>query len=313
MATRLLVGTLAAFIMALLCPSPVCADTVHLRHGGSLDGTVEHLNQYTIAIHVGGGRVVCQASEVARIEENDKTGDYRVATINPLAKQRSEMIKEQTGLTRQERDQVRKLMAPLAAKDPAAKAAARDALVKKGREMEIFPFLQNSLAFLPEDQSPYVMEALVALDRERAAPVVAQFAENGLPGNRTKALEIMSKAPAADEARQGEVLALVARGLHDDAPAVRLAAARGLGELRNKRATPVLIEGLDSTDRKVRNACQAALTKLWGGEPLPAEKEAWQGRWVKQRRSVADPLDPGSLEPLYNKAEEGEPAYYLTR
>jgi len=193
------------------------------------------------------------------------------------------------------------------------RAAAQKGLLKKGREHDIFPFLRRSLKFLPESKSPHVLETLYALDAERGTSVAQEFAENGLPGNRAKALELVAKAAVSGEGRDDEMVTLMARGMLDKSPQVGIAAAQGLAQLKDPRATPVLIGGLDSPYDDVRMACQAALSSLWGSTSPPPEREAWRDYWHNRRGNVADPIDPDSLERLYDEAEQGQPAYYLKR
>ncbi len=287
------------------------ADTLFFKDGSSLEGKVQRVNENTIALVVGQGRMQFQTSEIERIEENDKQGDYQL--VSPMATRHDRALKARTGLTREQRNLVRRHISGLTSASGAERLEARKALIQLGEEVDIFPFLKEAAPFLPADRSPEVLRVLWELDPKRAKPVLMEMTTNALSTNRAQALELMCTDEKADESARTQLAQLVARGMVDPSADVRIAAAKGLGALGAKGATPALIEGARSSNPRLQGACKEALEKIWRIDPNLAEGMDWDTLWNDNKQIVREPLQCDSLEPLYKPEVEGQAPYFLAR
>jgi hypothetical protein len=288
-----LLGLLAVLPLALLA-APVVADTVYLKDGSSIDGTVIRSDAEAVVIEIGSGNTTLRAADVARIEKNDKKGEATTLSIL-RAKQHADALDRRTGLTTKQRDAVRAAIEPLWSPDEAERSAARKKLLAMSKEMSVFTYLESYLPYAKGLVAPEIMKTLVDIDPVRAKDTVLPFTQNADPANRSKALEIIGSYKSDDD------LETLSRGLVDVDNSVRIAAAHAVAALGSKRATPALLEGLKSTDPKVQNASREALTQLWSAGSTKVDlktPEEWNAFWKSKSREVKDPISPSKLAPL---------------
>ncbi len=286
---------LAIVAVCMIGAAVVAADTVHFHDGTTLDGKVVRVNENSIRLEFGNGSMLIPVSQIAHIEENDRVADFNLNQVHPLAEQRREELRERTGLTAEQRALVRDVMAPLNSEDPMAVAAARDRLVALNKDMDVFQFLETSLPFLTDRYVPEVMHTLAEMDPERAGPVLQSRTQDVAPRNRGVALELLAATGSSDSVET------LVRGLVDYEPEVRVSAARALAVAREMRSTPALLEGLQSPDAHVRQACRAALRTIWSTESGTVDFEThneWSGFWASRASLVEQPIDPNDLTPL---------------
>lgn len=282
-------------IFLLAMPPLAFADTVSFTNGTTLYGKVVWRNENSVRINFGKGSMTVPASQIAHIEKNDKVGDLDLNRSHPLAEKRRQELVDRTGLTAEQRSLVRKVMAPLNTSDPQAVASARKRLIELNKEMNVFKFLEASLPFLTDRYVPEVMSTMVEMDATKAATVLQRGAHDVAPKNRAAALELLGKVQGSEEVER------IACGLVDHDKGVRIAAAHGLAIAKDKRSTPALVEGLDSPDPQVCNACRGALRAIWSTESKTVDFDTpnqWKGFWSSRAASVEQPLDPSTLKPL---------------
>jgi len=289
----LLAGLLAVLPLALLA-APIFADTVYLKDGSTIDGTVIKSDAEAVVIEIGSGNTTLRAADVARIEKNDKKGEATTLSIL-RAKQHADALDRRTGLTAKQRDAVRAAIEPLWSPDEAERSAARKKLLAMSKEMSVFTYLESYLPYAKGLVAPEIMKTLVDIDPVRAKDTVLPFTQNSDPANRAKAIEIIGSYKSDDD------LETLSRGLVDVDNSVRIAAAHAVAALGSKRATPALLEGLKSTDPKVQNATREALKRLWSTANTNVDLntvEAWNAFWKSKSREVKDPISPSELAPL---------------
>lgn len=271
-------------------------DTVFFKDGSSLDGRASQPNPNSVRIEFGDGNsMTFMASEVERIERNDKMPRGGLQRENPLAAQRQQELFERTGLTAEQRAEVRALLQELKSEASETRVNAHRKLVARGQDMNVFQFLEVSLPYLTKIYVPGVLQVLVDLDTERALPVLTDRAHDVVPESRGMALELLGRVQARDR------LDVIARGMVDHDPVVQISAAKGFAHAGDKRATPVLLEGMKSNDRRVQNACQSALAAIWSTPERTVAFESpdeWRSYWAGHAGGVSNALSPAGVKPL---------------
>lgn len=283
------------FAVCLMGMYFVWGDTVRLKDGTTLYGKAVQLNENSVRISFEKGSMTIPASQIASIEENDKVSDLDLNKVHPLAEKRRQELSERTGLTGEQRTLIRKAMGPLNSSDPMAVAEARQRLVALNKEMNVFQFLDASLPYLTDRYVPEVMRTMSEIDPERALPVLRERTLDVSPQSRGAAVELLGKVGGAQQ------VLTIARGLVDHEPEVRIAAAKGLAIAKDKGATPALLEGLDSAEAQVRNACRAALRAIWSTDSNAVDFESsnqWKGFWASRVATIEKTVDPARLAPL---------------
>jgi HEAT repeat protein len=283
--------------VALLAAPFACADTVHLKDGTTVDGAVTQPDAATVVVQVGAGKMTFAATDVVRVEKNDKKGDATVLSAI-RGKEHEDALQQRTGLTAEQRDLVGDAMQPLWSPDEGERNAARKKLVALGKQMPVFQYLESYLPYSKGLIAPELMKALVELDPKNAKGLVHSFTLNSDPANRAQALQLVAAYATDDD------IDTVARGLIDFDPRVRVAAAHALDQAGAKRATPALIQALDSADPQVKNAVRTALCDLWGAsgaQPDLNTSAEWTRFWSSKARGVKGAIDPATLEPLVTR------------
>lgn len=274
---------------------PASADTVYFKDGTSLDGEVSRPNDNSIVLQAGNARLTFSVSEIDRIEENDRTGaDYDLNAV--MAAERQAEMREVTGLTAEQREEVRQVLELLKSPEADIRRRAQEQLVNMSASMDVFQYLEAKLPFQKGPVTNDMMEAMILINPDRAGKALQVKAYEAVPSQRAKALELLGKT------KSGEAVETVARGMVDAEASVRLAAAQALGEAGDKRATPVLIEGLTSNDAQLRNASRTALSRIWSSGEVRIDHEsadAWRTYWSSQAGSVSGAVNVNQLEPLY--------------
>ena len=292
--TAPLPGIFAALSLMLLAGVSASADTVYLKDGSSLDGTLKYSDADKVVIEVGKGQMSLSTADVLRIEKNDKTGNTNSVSIL-RAKQHADALDQRTGLTAQQRDDVLAAMDPLWSPDEAQRTVARKKLLAMGKDMAVFKYLESYLPYAKDLVAPEIMKTLVEMDPAKAKDTVLSFTQNSSPVNRSKALEL------AASYKNDADLDTIARGLVDVDNTVRIAAAHAVAIAGGKRATPALIEELKSVDPRVRNASRETLKYLWSAGGVNVDlstPEEWDAFWNGKAHEIKDPISVSTLTPL---------------
>ncbi|MCC6489262.1 MAG: hypothetical protein IT364_17305 [Candidatus Hydrogenedentes bacterium] len=288
----------ACSVMFLLGLGSLAAsgDTVYLTDGSTLDGVVSQPNENCFVVASGSGSLMFEASRIQRVEKNDKKGAYDLGKVNPWAVKYEEDMKKRTGLTAAQREEVVLIIDKFASADANERQAAIKKLAAMEKQLPIFTFLVATIDSYGARTLPGVLEVLMTIDRGKAIPIVRDCATNPVARNRAAALQIMGAA------RDVASVDTIARGLVDEDVSVRVAAAGALAIANNRRATPALIDNLANLDKRVVNACGAALTKLWSEENAEvkfATAGEWSTFWEGRSSTVPEPIATAKLEPLF--------------
>ncbi|MDY0033105.1 MAG: HEAT repeat domain-containing protein, partial [FCB group bacterium] len=285
-----------AALGALLVPvRSIGADTVTMTNGVTIDGQVQETPGGGMVVIVDGRSIALRREEVAGIEENDKTGRLDDQALQARWAKRNAKHLEETGLTLQQRAEIMKIMRTLQSSDPEISTRARDALIAKGREMDLFLYFEHYLPSLSPRFVPGVLDVLASLDFGKTRPLLLECCSHVDGGVRARAIALLGTN------RDFEAVDQIARGLADPVPAVRIAAADALGALGAKEATPALIENLKSGDLRTRYVSRRALVQLWSvpGEPVDVEThDDWALVWGRQAGTFANPIELSELLPL---------------
>ncbi len=287
---------IAAVVPAFVLVTAASADTVYFPDGTAVDGVVTHPNANCIAIESGGGKMLIQANRVERIETNDKTGTVNLSKTSPWTIKIEKEMREKTGMTQEQREEIVRIIDRLGSDDANERLLSIRRLVALQQEVDVFKFLVNTMSSYGARTKPGVLEVLMALNREKAIPIVRDCATDQVASNRAAALTIMGKA------KDVASLETIARGMVDVDTSVRIAAATALAATGSKRATPLLIEGLDNLDKRVVNACNVALSALWSTDDALVQfdsADGWNRFWGDRSVAVTEPLRMAELEPLF--------------
>jgi hypothetical protein len=292
---------------AVLIAAGAQSDTLFFKDGSTLDGKVSQPNPNVYLLDVEGGRLYFQANEVSRWEENDKMGKYNVFTLNPRQIAHEERRQEETGLTAEQIEEMYAIMEPLASGDPNEVEAAKQALLAKNEDVDLFNFLTAAIRDMTYKRLPAVLEVMTDMDPERAKPILEERATDTFAENRSKAITLLAKTGGEDN------LDTMARGMLDLDPTVQTTAAEALAAVGDKRATPALLQGLRSADMRVKNASAQALKQLWSDDGSAASAQSvteWERIWSNRQSGVRDPVQIAQLEPLVTQEAIDQNLHY---
>lgn len=288
--------------LAAVLGAPAWADTIYLNNGVRFDGVVtpvpEHEGLYRVT--AGERTLVYREAEIARIEKNDRTGRLDKDDLRARWEEKNARLTEETGLTAEQRRQVRGLMFQLKTDNVPERIAIRERLIQLQREFDAYGYLRMLYAELSILLAPNVLETLYYMDPARSVDLLRESAERNYFGVRAMALELLGRL------QDGASASLIARGLADHQQPVQISASYVLARLDVKEATPALIELLAHPDRRVANASRESLHSLWDGawgdEP-PRSVDEWETFW-RGRSTQGAPITLATLEPLSPEEDE---------
>ncbi len=287
---------MTCFLAMSVMASVSGADTIYLKNGVFFDGIITVQADGTYRVQAGPRTLIYRESEIDRIEKNDRTGRPDKEAMKARWLERDNELTRLTGLSTEQRKQVDALLSKLVRAEGGDIVSIRERFVALQSEMDVFRYLE----FLLQDMSyilmPRVLEIICYLDAGRAPKILRVAAEHPYYGTREKALEWLGRLQ--DRAS----IPLIARGLLDGMPEVRIAAAYALANSGGIEATPVLIESLKHFDMRVANASREALDALWQskyGTQKPRTVDEWKEFWAAHANSIAAaPIFPDNLKPL---------------
>ncbi|MFP4501251.1 MAG: HEAT repeat domain-containing protein [Candidatus Hydrogenedentota bacterium] len=285
--------------LALLPAANAAGDTVYLKNGVQIDGQVTELDGGVVRVRAGGRTVIYRPHEVARVEENNRTGvlDREAAIARWQA--RDEELTRITGLNADQRRRVKNALYRL--QREGARRQARQELMGMQEEMDVFRYLAWRLPGLSDRLSPWVLETMAFMDAKRTLPHLREALEHVYYGTRAMAIDLLAQM------RDRQSTGKIARGLVDHAPEVQHTAAAAMGRFGIRAATPALIELLGSPDPRVKLASRQALAKLWEEEVQGEDYDDWQqwiALWKEYGGNVEGAFQLTALDPLIRPEEE---------
>lgn len=293
-----------AMLAAAFVTTAAGADTVYLTNGVEFDGVVTPVPEDPELFRVTAGErsLVYRASEIDRIEKNEKTGKQTNEEIMARWQEQDKLLTEQTGLTADQRRLVQELMFELISDNASKRLAVREKLVALQKEFDAYKYLASEWVGVSILIAPNLLEVLTFMDSSRAIELLEEAAVNNYYGTRSMALDLLG--------RLGETNSkdLVARGMVDHKQEVQISAVYALAAMKVREATPALIGLLPNQDKRVSNASKEALQALWADvlpDPKPSTVDDWTALWNGQEKS-STPIELAGLEPLSNPVDEIE-------
>lgn len=293
-----------AMLAAVLMVTAAGADTVYLKNGVEFDGVVTSVPEDPELFRVTAGErsLVYRASEIERVEKNEKTGKQTNEEILARWQEQDKLLTEQTGLTADQRRLVQELMFELITDNASKRLAIREKLVGLQKEFDAYKYLASEWVGVSILIAPNLLEVLTYMDGARAVALLQEAAVNNYYGTRSMAINLLGRL--GDSNNQ----ALVARGLVDHKQEVQISAIYALAAMKVRAATPALIGLLPNHDDRVSNASKEALQALWADllpDPKPSTVDEWTAFWNAQEKSTT-PIELAGLEPLSNPVDEIE-------
>jgi len=285
--------TLAVLVFGLAACA--AADTIYLNNGVRFDGVVRERPDGNYLVDAGGRKIIYRAAEVARIEQNNRTGAFDKEAARRRWAERDAELTELTGLTTDQRRRVEALMFELRTPHPGDRQRIRERLAAMQAEVDIVPFLAMRLRELSHRFSPWVLETIVILDPRRSRDYAREYMTHTHAGTRATAIELAGRLGDAESA------GAMARGLVDHAAEVRIAAAYALAAVKARNASPALLQLLEDPDMKVINAARSALKLLYQDETEGRSLltlEEWRGFYDSLTPRPEGTFALEGLEPL---------------
>lgn len=294
-------------VLLLILATPAFADSIYLKNGVRFDGVVTAVpsQEGLYRVQAGDRVVLYRESEIDRIEKNERTGHLNKDDLIRQWKERNEKLTEETGLTAEQRRQVRAIMFDLKSEDPAIRVTARERLRGLQEEFDAFGYIESLFAELSPLLAPNVLQALAEINPTRSVPLVRESAGANVAALRAMAIELMGRMRLESD------VSLIARGLVDFDPQVLASAAYALATMKIRAATPALTGLLTHPNLRVSGAARQALRMLWAeelGEDPPTTVSEWTALYESQSGSDA-PIQLAGLQPLSPEEEELKHSY----
>ena len=287
----------AAFAAVLAAGGWAFSDTVLMKDSTSHDGKIISRDDGLIRMQSGDHEVVLPVADVASVETNDKVGqEVNYDEIERLAAERDKELVEKTGLKAVEREGVDELLRTFFLGDEESSKAAHNKLMDMVKDRNPYRYLEMRLPEIFPSKLAPMLKVMFEMNPEGMRETLKQNTSNPSETARAECLRCLGKL------KDQSTLELMKRGMADQDPDVRIAAAHGIEALRAREATPVLLKVLTEDDRRVQNASRDVLSALWtepGQPPLNFLKNAgWEEFWKSKAASVPGAWDPNTIEPL---------------
>lgn len=292
----------SVLVVALLPLAVVFADTIHLKNGVRFDGVVSPVpgQEGIFRVKAGDRELIYRESEIAKIEQNDKTGHLDKEELLARWEEKNKRLTEETGLTAEQRRMVRGLMFELRSEDMSKRIAVRDKLQGLQQEFDVYGYLSDLYPELSPLLAPNVLWVLAHLDSKRSIELLQGATQQNYAEVRAIAIELLARM------RHRESIPLLSRGLADFSQPVQISAAYAMAELGVRNATPALISLLADPDRRVSNATREALAAIWGdvlGDKRLNTVSEWEAFWNAQAPE-GTPIVMAELEVLSPEEDE---------
>ena len=287
---------IAMLLGALILSLPGVADTFLLNGEVTVHGKLLRSDDKFHYIDIGGRQKRLPKKSVKLVEKNDKDGSFDLQAAKKRAEERQQQITEETGLAKEQRDEIARLILTLNSDDSLKKGDARRKLAEMCQDAKVYTYIANQV---PSEAPHFMVELLAILaqaDPVRTQPLLQEFATYMEQNVRAECLELLGLM------RDAPSLTLMMRGMLDHESVVILAACSALTALGAKEATPLLLDKFNHADLRVQNFAREALAILWKtelGDKKPFETLGdWQQFWNEQSASVQKTVNLETLEPL---------------
>ena len=264
------------------------ADTFTLKNGITFDGKIiEESSNGIYTIQVGKKIFKYTKDEIANIEKNDKTGEINLDDAQKEWEQKDKLLTEKTGLNKEQRAAVEALISKIQWGEEVDRVTAKNSLLELQKTMDIFPYLEYYLPSYSPTTTPYILEILFKINKDKTIKILREKILDSAPTVRGKAIELMAIA------KDIESYPLIIRGLVDPDTDVCIITNYAIAHIGLKSVTPVLIENLNHPEPRIANSSKEALNNLWKAE-LNNKKidslEEWKSFWEQHKNEVTEPI-----------------------
>jgi len=267
------------------------ADTITLKNGVRVDGMVYQQDENVVKIRIGDIERSYAAASVADVSENEKTGHFDPMAAIGRSRKRLASLENKTGLTYQQRQEIESLFFAMQSEDPKLyRDKKRDALNFHESTAPLDKYLPYALDSFEPNLIGGVLDVFQSINTFEAALAARDHITCPVPAGRAMALEVFAKGEAPSR------INILARGMVDPHAIVRIAAARALGQLNAKSATPLLVDAAGSGYPRLVVVANTALGNIWNAE-FETQAE-WQSHWEENKSKVDEPLVQLAMLPL---------------
>ena len=290
-------GTFALLCGICLLAGAAGADTIYLKNGVKLDGTVTPQGDGDIVkVDAGGHTMLYRKNEIRTIEKNDRTGHWNREEAMARWANKDKELTELTGLDAGQRRTVDALLNEIKGAAGPKKEVLYERAKALQEQMDVFRYLEYLQPRFSHTFSTGLLELMYFLDAKRARAILRDNVFNPYFAARAKGIELLGRLHDAGSAD------LIMRGLADHKPEVQYMAAYALANIGARNLTPALIECLTNNDLRVAAASAEALAALWAPEledkEKPASPEAWKAFWTENAaKAGGSPIALAGIEP----------------
>lgn len=236
--------------------------------------------------------------------DQEKVRKEQVQKLKAAAAARDTKRAERTGATQAQRQQFRELLSNMEQADRQALTKIRSQLISLNREADVWQYISSRVMSQPEKTLKELLSIMGEIKPEETRDYAKGMATEKDPALRVHAIEYLA---AAQDKPDIKTIGLIARGMIDNSTNVRIATAEALAKFGDRRATAVLINGLDSPNYKVRDASEAALKTIWPDNTAvqnAANLGTLKDALSAQAGLIIDTIKPQSLTTLFDPNSE---------
>lgn len=292
--------SLYIFLLFILLDVIVFSDTFTLNNGITFDGkVVEESSDGIYTIKTGSNILKYRKEEIQSIEKNDKTGEINLEEAQKEWEEKDKLLTEKTGLNKDQRAQVEAFISRMQWGEEIDRVSAKNGLLELQKSMNIFPYLEYYLPSYSPTTTPYILEILFKIDKNRTIKILRDRIFDPAPMIRSKVIELLAVV------KDVESYNLIIRGLVDPDPDVCIMTNYAVAHIGLKSVTPVLIENLNNPDLRIVNSSKEALNNIWktelNGKKLESIEE-WKTFWEQHKNEIKDSIvNKKDIEPLIDK------------
>ncbi len=284
------------FFISIVC----FPDTFTLKNGITFDGKiVEESSNGIYTIKVGNRNLKYLKEEILSIEKNNKTGEINLDEAQKEWEKQDKLLTEKTGLNKNQRAQIEALINRIQWGEEFDRITAKNELFELQKSMDIFPYLEYYLPSYAPTTTPYILEILFKIDKNKTIKILRERIMDSAPTVRGKSIELLAVA------NDIESYDLIIRGLVDPDIDVCIITNYAIAHIGLKSVTPVLIENLNHPEPRIVNSSKEALNNLWktelNGKKIDSIKE-WESFWENHKNEVTDSIIyKKDIKPLIDK------------
>ncbi len=286
----------AIAVASLVLGFAAVADTIVLKSGVRVHGKIQFQNEETVRISIGDMERTYPATNIALVEENEMTGHFDPQAALEDARKRLADLERKTGLDVKQRQEIESLLFSMQSEDSEIYDRAKQTILKfHENTAPLNKYLPYAMQTLEPNLIAGALDVFASIDTFLGARAARSHITCPAPNGRAMALTVFGDGESPDRAE------ILGRGMVDPDYNVRIAAARSLGKLKAKGATPLLIDAAGSGNPRLVVVANAALKSIWNTDF--ESQDEWQDHWNANKSSVDQPLVQLAMLPLVQPGE----------